>query len=37
MNIQYGQYLPKCTTIETLGDSDYKVGIFLLITLLLIY
>ena len=37
INIQYGQYLPKYTIIETLGDSDYKVGIFLLITLLLIY
>jgi hypothetical protein len=37
VNIQYGQYLPKYTIIEILGDSDYKVGIFLLISFLLIY
>lgn len=37
ISIQYGQYMPKYTIIEILGDSDYKVGIFLLITLLLIY
>jgi hypothetical protein len=37
VNIQYGQYLPKYTIIEILGDTDCGIGIFLLVTLLLIY
>ena len=31
INIQYGKYMPKYTIVEILGDSDYKIGILILL------
>jgi hypothetical protein len=37
IDIYYGKFLPKYTVIEILGDSDYKVGIFVLLLILLTF
>ena len=37
INIYYGEYIPKYAIIEILGDSDYKIGILILLIFTFLY